>query len=76
MITHLLFCAIILARGCFVAPMYAMPLALNNLYYNTLFGLGPRRRANSSGQDSAVYVHLQASGLSFNDEDVHIREEC
>lgn len=60
-----------------------MPLALNNLYYITPFVpgdpiLGPRRRANSSGQDSAVYVHLQASGLSFNDEDVHIpdREEC
>lgn len=27
---------------------------------------------NSSGEDSAVYLHLQASGHSFNHEDVHI----
>ena len=39
--------------------------------------MAQHRRATSSGQDSAVYLHLQASGHSFNDEDVHIldREE-
>ena len=39
--------------------------------------MAQHRRATSSGQDSAVYTHLQASGHSFKDEDVKIldREE-
>lgn len=40
--------------------------------------MAQRRRTNSSGQDLAVYLYLQASGHSFNHEDVQIlhREEC
>lgn len=40
--------------------------------------MAQRRRTNLSGQDLAVYLYLQASGYSFNHEDVQImhREEC
>ncbi|XP_051781539.1 uncharacterized protein LOC127527292 [Erpetoichthys calabaricus] len=39
--------------------------------------MSQHRRASSSGQDSAVYLHLQDSGHSLKDEEVHIldREE-
>ncbi len=30
------------------------------------------RRSSTSGNDSAVYFHLNASGHSFNTKDVHI----
>ncbi|XP_062849575.1 uncharacterized protein LOC134311850 [Trichomycterus rosablanca] len=37
--------------------------------------MAQHRRSTSSGQDSAVYTHLQASGHSFNDEDVQILDK-
>ncbi len=34
--------------------------------------MAQHRRANSSGQDSAVYLHLKDRGHSFEDQQVHI----
>ena len=34
--------------------------------------MAQHRRANATGQDSAVYLHLKEKGHSFNDNNVHI----
>ena len=34
--------------------------------------MAQHRRANSSGKDSAVYLHLKDKGHSFDDHNVHI----
>lgn len=36
--------------------------------------MAQHKRANLSGQDSTVYLHLQASCQYFNDEDSHRAE--